>query len=394
MRSELYIILSGIFFILLTDGLFYFQLKKFLRRKRIAIPYWLVTLVFIIGFILFHFSIKNIKGPEFYYWVAWGSSMVLLFYVPKSILIITNALAWFICHLFRINKNRRLLIPAIFTSICFLILLYSVTLGKSNYKVEREEIAFQNLPAGFDKLKIIQISDLHLGSLAPTSGNIPKLVKTINQLKPDLILFTGDMINNFSTELLPWIDDLNQLQATYGQYAILGNHDYGDYIEWDTPEARLENLNQLKVNMANAGFKLLNNEHAFIASAGDTLCIAGVENWGKPPFPQYGDLKKAIAGAEHWFTVLMSHDPSHWKAEIINYNIPLTLAGHTHAMQMGFKIGNYEWSPAKYIYEEYDGLYEENGKYIYVSRGVGYLGFAGRIGLRPQIVEITLKQAE
>ena len=199
------------------------------------------------------------------------------------------------------------------------------------------------------------------------------------------------MVNNFADEISPWITPLSQLKASYGKYAVTGNHDYGDYTHWSSPEAKESNMQHFYSNMKQMGFQMLNNSRTPIIVQNDTIWLAGVENWGKPPFPRYGNLNAAIDSLPtDALVILLSHDPSHWRAEVLQHSIPLTLSGHTHAMQLGIRIGNKEWSPAKYIYPEYDGLYQENRQYLYVSRGQGYLGFPGRIGLRPVITELIL----
>jgi predicted MPP superfamily phosphohydrolase len=220
------------------------------------------------------------------------------------------------------------------------------------------------------------------------------LVKEVNELKPDLIVFTGDMVNNFSSELLPWIETLQKLKADYGKYAVTGNHDYGDYSLWNSKQEKEKNLKQFYQNMENAGFHMLNNAHIPIVIQNDTLWLVGVENWGKPPFSQYGNLSKALEGVpENSLIILLTHDPSHWRAEVLSHPIALTLSGHTHAMQMGVEIGHVKWSPAKYIYPEYDGLYQQGKQYLYVNRGQGYLGLPGRIGMQPEITQFTLKNS-
>ncbi len=276
------------------------------------------------------------------------------------------------------------------SSLLFFILLYSITYNRSNYKIEQTRICFPQLPSTFNNLRIVQLTDLHLGSYSSRYTGISKLVDKVNQLHPDLILFTGDMVNNFASEMIPWIPELSRMQAKYGKYAVTGNHDYGDYTHWPSANAKRENMNQFYRNLKAMGFQVLNNQNIPITKNNDTLYIAGVANWGKPPFPQYGDVTQALSNTENHFVILLSHDPSYWKAEILNHPVPLTLSGHTHAMQLGIKLGKLKWSPARYIYPEYDGLYQSQQKYLYVSRGVGYLGFPGRIGLRPQIEEIIL----
>ena len=199
------------------------------------------------------------------------------------------------------------------------------------------------------------------------------------------------MVNNFADEMPHWIPLFQQLQAPYGKYAVTGNHDYGDYTRWPNQQTKADNLKRFYENMELMGFHMLNNTHVPIVVQGDTLWLAGVENWGKPPFPRYGKLSVAIDNLQSdQPIILLSHDPSHWRAEVLNSPVALTLSGHTHAMQLGIKIGENKWSPAKYLYPEYDGLYREGNQFLYVSRGQGYLGFPGRIGLRPIITELIL----
>ncbi|MCC8173599.1 MAG: metallophosphoesterase, partial [Odoribacter sp.] len=291
-----------------------------------------------------------------------GIDVLFLFYAPKLVFIILNTLISLICRLFSKNRKIGLYIGGSVSILLFFLILYSITVGKINYKIETTEIKIDNLPEAFDNFQIIQLSDMHLGSLSTCSKGIGRLVKKINAMEPDLIVFTGDMVNNFAAEMLPWIEELSQLKAKYGKFAIMGNHDYGDYTQWKNPADKEQNRRDFDAYIAQMGFTMLNNAHTYIALEGDTLYIAGVENWGKPPFPQYGNLPEAIEGIEDKCMVFMTHDPSHWRAEILDYNIPLTLSGHTHAMQMGFKFGNFEWSPSKYIYPEYDGLYKEGNQ--------------------------------
>ena len=217
-----------------------------------------------------------------------------------------------------------------------------------------------------------------------------KLVDEVNRLNPDLIVFTGDMVNSFASEMDPWIETLKKLKAKYGKYATTGNHDYGTYVKWSSKADQENNLKQFFKNMERADFTMLNNTNIPLVIANDTLYLAGVENWGLPPFPCFGKLAQALEGTNGYPVILLSHDPSHWRHEVLNYPVDLMLAGHTHAMQLGINIGSFRWSPAVYIYPEYNGLYTANGQQLYVSRGVGYLGFAGRIGQRPEITLIKL----
>jgi predicted MPP superfamily phosphohydrolase len=218
------------------------------------------------------------------------------------------------------------------------------------------------------------------------------VVRRVNQLKPDLILFTGDMVHNFSEEMDPFIGILDSLEAPLGKFAILGNHDYGSYYQWESTSAEASNLERVKSQIRAAGFDLLLNEYRTVSLNGSSLQIIGIENWGKPPFPQMGDLPGAMQGSDpDLINVLMSHDPSHWDLQVRGQEeIQLTLSGHTHGMQFGIEIGNFRWSPSKWTYKHWGGLYQENGQYLYVNRGLGFTGFPGRVGIRPEISLLTL----
>lgn len=390
MRSGIPLFITGLLLILLTDTALFIQIRQYLQRKRYLVIYWLHTLLFASMLIVYHYTVPNLKGPDVYFWIGKVIGIMFLFYVPKSIFILINISGWLTGLLSKRLKYIFRIASFVLSGGIFLILLFSITLGRSNYKVATTEIAFDSLPPSFDHFKIVQLSDLHLGSYGKSYKGITKLVNEVNLLQPDIILFTGDMVNNFSQEMTPWIGELAKLKAKYGKFAVTGNHDYGDYTQWSSTEAKEENLSRFFQNMRGMGFQMLNNANVPLIVNQDTIYIAGVENWGKPPFPKYGKIALALENIHDKFVILLSHDPSHWSAEVVNYNIPLTLSGHTHAMQAGIKIGSYKWSPAKYIYPEYDGLYSRSGNYLHVSRGQGYLGYPGRIGLRPEISELIL----
>lgn len=390
MRNNGFILIFGILFILVTDGILYFQIKQFIQTKKSRLLFLAHSLLFLAALILYHFYIPRLKGPETYYWIGIGIGILILFYIPKVVFIFLNIIFWPLRRLCHSSGKRGLLSAAITSGIFFLIILYSITFNRYNYKTETTSICFPQLPSSFENFKIVQLSDLHLGSHSVHYKGIPLLVDRVNGLNPDVILFTGDMVNNFASEILPWIGELSRLKARYGKYAVTGNHDYGLYTRWKDTTDRIRNMEDFYKNMKNAGFTMLNNASVPLVRGKDTLYVAGVENWGNPPFPRYGKLSKALESTGDHFIILLSHDPSHWQAEILSHAIPLTLSGHTHAMQMGIKIGKMEWSPAQLLYPEYDGLYRRGNQYIHVSRGEGYLGFPGRIGLRPQIDEIIL----
>ena len=264
--------------------------------------------------------------------------------------------------------------------------------GKYDYRVHKVKIAFKDLPDAFHGFKITQLSDIHSGSLDDVAA-VRRGIELANAQKSDVVVFTGDLVNNVATEMDPWIEHFSQLDAPHGKFSILGNHDYGDYVQWPSEEAKAKNLQDLKEVHGKIGFRLLLNESLHLEKDGEKIALIGVENWGKRGFVKHGDLDKAIAPIEDsTFKVLLSHDPSHWEAVTVPHEkkVHLTLAGHTHGMQFGIEIPGIKWSPVKYIYPQWAGLYPKEGQYIYVNRGFGFLGFPGRVGILPEITVIEL----
>ena len=270
--------------------------------------------------------------------------------------------------------------------------LYGFT-NKYNYKIHRIKLAFDNLPTSFKGLKIIQISDIHSGSLANRAA-VGRGVDMILAEKPDLILFTGDLVNNEAGEMENYQSVFSRLAAPMGVYSTLGNHDYGDYMWWETLELKKANLDRVKQIEREMGWRLLTNEHVVLERGGEQIALIGVENWSaKARFPKYGRMDLAYAGAEKYpFKILMSHDPSHWDAEIRPHypEIDLMLSGHTHGMQYGVEIPGIKWSPVQYVYKEWAGLYETGRQKLYVNRGYGFIGYPGRFGILPEITVIEL----
>ncbi|CEN33585.1 metallophosphoesterase [Capnocytophaga cynodegmi] len=280
-------------------------------------------------------------------------------------------------------------------SVPFLSVVYGVTKGKYNYKIWKYTLYFDDLPEAFDGYRITQISDIHAGSL-DNKSKIQYGIDLINQQRSDAIMITGDIVNNLASELLPWKDILKQLKAKDGVFSVLGNHDYGDYSSWETPEAKAKNLEDLKEIQREMGFDLILNDHRYIEKNGERIAVLGVENWGHGRFSKYGDLEKAMQNvSDEDFKILLSHDPTHWEYEVLpeNKNIQLTLSGHTHGMQVGIEIeGLVKWSPSKWTYKYWAGMYEEAGKKLNVNRGFGYHAFPGRIGIWPEITVIELRK--
>ena len=265
--------------------------------------------------------------------------------------------------------------------------------NKYKYRIEKVKLSFDNLPAAFKGMRIIQISDIHSGSLDDKIA-VEKGIQKIMDQAPDLILFTGDLVNNEASEMKELASVFSKLNAPMGVFSILGNHDYGDYKQWGSAEAKKSNLDTLKNIHQEMGWRLLLNEHVVLEKGNDKFALIGVENWGaKGNFSKYGDLKKAYEGSEaHAFKLLMSHDPSHWEAEVCkSFNdIDLMLAGHTHGMQFGVEIPGFRWSPVQYMYKQWAGLYEKNKQKLYINRGFGFLGYPGRVGIMPEITLIEL----
>jgi predicted MPP superfamily phosphohydrolase len=272
--------------------------------------------------------------------------------------------------------------------------LYGIT-NRYKYQVHNVSLKFPNLPPAFKGLRIVQISDIHSGSFDNHEA-VAAGVRTVMEQKPDIIFFTGDLVNNKSEEIRPYMDIFSSLKAPLGVYSTLGNHDYGDYVEWESPAAKRENLETLKAIHGQMGWKLMMNEHIELERDGSKIAVLGIENWGgKAGFPKYGDMKKAYSGLAEKnipFKILLSHDPSHWDAQVrTEYkDIDLALAGHTHGMQFGIEIPGFKWSPVQYVYKKWAGLYQEDNQYLYVNRGYGFLGYPGRLGILPEITVIDL----
>lgn len=278
------------------------------------------------------------------------------------------------------------------SSSLFLSLLYGFG-NKYKYQLLHKKVAIKNLPAAFKGFKIIHISDIHSGSLKEKEA-VQKGIDLIQKQRADLILFTGDLVNDKATEMQDWTPIFGQLSAPNGVFSTLGNHDYGDYVQWSSKEAKEANLNALKSVHASMGWKLLMNENVTIEKGGAKIKLVGIENWGaKARFPKYGQLKKALDGVDPTdVIVLMSHDPSHWEAQVIPEfpQVDLMLSGHTHGMQFGLENPYFKWSPVQWVYKQWAGLYQQGDQKLYVNRGFGFLGYPGRVGIMPEVTLLEL----
>jgi predicted MPP superfamily phosphohydrolase len=399
-----------LFLILFVVEVYAYQaLRTLVKAKSILVSYQLISALFLV-FIVYSFTqFDRSVGQTSQTMRAMG--LLLLIYIPKIIL----TLVLFGEDIFRVGfgsvnhfakfndsvdflVSRRKFVSQIglgIAAVPFLSLIYGVTTGKYNYKVIKQRIFFPDLPDAFDGLTITHISDVHSGSF-DNPDKINYAIDLINEQNSDLILFTGDIVNTDAKEMHPWIDTFKRIKEhKYGKFSVLGNHDYGEYVTWPSEAAKEKNFQDIKDLHRQIDFKLMLNEHAFIENGTHKIALVGVENWGVK-FKKVGDLQKASNGlSKEDFKIVMSHDPSHWDAEINNHdkNFHLTLSGHTHGMQFGIEIpGIIKWSPIQYVYKQWAGLYENLGRYVYVNRGFGFHAYSGRVGIMPEITVIELKK--
>ncbi|MGJ1283813.1 metallophosphoesterase [Sphingobacterium spiritivorum] len=391
MAKRLFLILL---LFLVADVYFYQAVSTLTQNTWIRAIYWSVDVLLFAGIIAIVFLRK--AGNNLQRFIPMLITAMLVIFIPK-LFSFPILLAEDIVRLLRGFPARSLYVSEATLAlavIMILIILFGLTRGKHFYRVRKETLYFPDLPEVFDGFTITQLSDIHSGSLNDIKG-VQKGIDLANAQNSDLLLFTGDLVNNMATEMDPWIPYFTKLKAPYGKYSVLGNHDYGDYIRWDNKEAKEANLNRLKEVHAETGFRLLLNEAVIINKQGQSIALVGVENWGKGGFHQYGDLKEATSHIpDDAFKILMSHDPSHWDEVTVDHNqhVHLTLAGHTHGMQFGIELFSFKWSPIQYFYKQWAGLYQRDGKYLYVNRGFGYHGLKGRVGVWPEITVLTLKR--
>ena len=420
-----FIILS-VFGVGVIDVLFYFGIRPLLgklynkRKRTINTLYWgfsLFTLI-MLGFAIYHYAFE-IPPPKFGRIYLMGFIfIVLLSKAVALVFFLLDHIKNLVYYLLGKNKKmaessadtHRMELYKIGTRISrgtflrktgviagmlpFISLNYGMLLGAFNFKIRKTSVHLPHIPDAFNGLKILQISDIHSGSFI--SGDpLKKAVELIMEQEADLILFTGDLVNEIAEEAEQFIEVFKEIKAPMGVYSILGNHDYGHYFyDEDDMESKLHNRRKMiEINQA-MGWELLMNEHRILERDGESLALIGSENWGKSPrFPKYGDLDQATANMlSSPLKILMTHDPSHWEAQVLEHetHFDLTLSGHTHGFQMGIEMPGFRWSPAQYLYKQWGGLYEKQGKYIYVNRGLGFIGYPGRVGIRPEITVIEL----
>ena len=393
-------------FVLFIDFYAFQSVKTITKNKIVYVVYWLISAAVIFNVIYSIKSIGESRGLSQQVMLSFG--LLILTLAPKIIALIVL----FGEDIFRVFKSgfnyfsstttsnyfpdRRAFVSKMalgLAAIPFSSVLYGMMRGKYNYKVIKHTLYFEDLPNAFDGYKLTHLSDIHSGSF-DDKEKIAYGIDLINEQASDVILFTGDIVNNTADEMIPWIPLFNKLKAADGKYAVLGNHDYGEYVRWKTPEEKERNFQDIKDIHPKIGFNLLLNESVYIEKGNEKIALVGVENWGTR-FKKAGDLNVASSNInKDDFKILMSHDPSHWEQEVKTHatNFHLTLSGHTHGMQFGIEIPGIKWSPVQYIYKHWAGVYKELGKYINVNRGFGFLAFPGRIGIWPEITVITLKK--
>ena len=396
-----FIILLAVFFII--EIYVYQAIRNITTNNYIRIGYWVFTLL-AYGIILYWILTFN-KASRDHQQIQLMVSAMMIFVLPKLLSVIFLLIGDFTRFVefgfkyFTAKENyfpeRRKFISTtalaaagIFSALA----IDGIIFGKYRHTVRKVKLRFKNLPESFKGYKIVQISDVHSGSFF-NPQKLQKAIDLINEQDADVVLFTGDMVNNYADEFKPFIPLFKSIKAKDGKFSILGNHDYGDYGAWNSREEKAQNIPTLKNYQAEAGFKMLRNENIALEKNGEKIYLLGVENWGIKPFPQYGDLDKALKGVpEDAIKVLMSHDPTHFDEVVKKHktHVHLTLSGHTHGMQFGLDLKNIKWSPVKFKYKKWADLYESEGKYLYVNRGFGVIAYPGRVGINPEITVIEL----
>ncbi|MCW5518894.1 metallophosphoesterase [Aureitalea sp. L0-47] len=400
-RYSLFTIVLLCLAILLVDLLSYYWLSRITElhlsptlQTLVDVLFWFFTFGLISAILVLKLRLDSISAERRNRLVTSLYGLTVSSFAPKVIFVLVISILYTLHFVFSEGVSVFVvpILGLISGVIPFMVILYAIFVSVYRFRTVKQQIKFENLPQAFKGLRIVHISDLHLGSFNRRYHILDRAIEKINQLKPDYILFTGDLVNNYAWELDGWQEAFSKLDAKKGKYAVLGNHDYGDYSEWVTPEEKAENFSLIQKFYEDTGFILLRNESCLQTEEQNSLAIVGVENWGKPPFRQYGDLSKALSGANGAdFKILMSHDPTHWSEEVVyNTDIDLTLSGHTHGLQAGFRYRNRHWSPAKFKYKHWAGLYSNESQYLYVNRGLGWMGFPGRIGMRPEITLLEL----
>jgi uncharacterized protein len=381
-------------------------------RRIIYVTYWIFTVVSITGFLMFNFGNPD-KWSKL--WRTFIFSFVIVNYFSKLFFVIflliddlVRLVRWVIQETGLLFEKKPLsggkpiprsefLLKAgmVIAAVPFFSMAYGIIFGAHDYRIRKVKLSFKNLPPSFDGMTIAQISDIHSGSFYNRSA-VERGVEMLLKEKPDMVFFTGDLVNNLATEIDDYKDIFSRVKAPYGVYSTLGNHDYGEYVPWPSLEDKVANVQNVIKAHKDMGWDILMNEHRILERNGEKIAILGVENWGGGRWPKYGKLDQAYKGTENIpVKLLLSHDPSHWDLQVRKdyKDINAMFAGHTHGFQFGIEIPGIKWSPSQYVYKQWAGLYKEDDQYLYVNRGFGFIGFPGRVGMPPEITIFELRRA-
>lgn len=396
MRSFQFITLAFfLIFFLLTTGGSYFNLKKVTGGSRIFSTLFLILAgIVLTAFVILYiypFQPRTATNYPVYFFYNTLLFAVFVFNLPMTFSYLLQ------------TRFRKFIKQPVISYAGFIIalslstgILFGTFAGSRQLKVSTVDLVFPNLPESFDQYKIAQLSDIHLGGMLNPEKFLSRTIQKLDDADPNVILFTGDMVNNFARELDGYDKALREIAGIAPAYSILGNHDYGDYTNWESLEQKQGNFEAIQNKQSEAGFKLLNNAFTVLKSGQDSIFLAGVENWGHPPFPQYADLDKAIGKIpEEAFTILMTHDPAHWESKIKGKeNIELTLSGHTHGMQWGIRFAGIPFSLAWLTRQNWGGIYQSGNSVLYVNTGLGTVGMPWRLDMPGEVTVITLKRGE
>jgi predicted MPP superfamily phosphohydrolase len=402
-------LLPIILFILAVDLIAFQAALTVFSASSLLYAIWFGSSALVLGSLIlyFNFQLRERTGMprqalmNVFFMLLFPKIIITLLLLVEDVIrvlkLISNGILSFADQSFRFGIERSLYWDSavmIFAGLLSLAFIYGAVFNVYRYKIRKVKVKLMKLPASFHGLRVVQISDIHSGSLSDREA-VAKAVEKINDLSPDLIFFTGDLVNNIAEEARGFVGIFSKLQAKHGVYSILGNHDYGDYMAWPDEEMKRQNLDALKSMHAEMGWRLLLNEHVHIEREGEKIIVAGVENWSaRGRFKSYGRLEQALHGIQDAMTVLLlSHDPSHWEAEVLEHpaKVDITFSGHTHGMQFGLDLPWFKWSPVKYMYKQWAGLYQQSEQYLYVNRGFGVIGYPGRVGILPEITLFTLQ---
>lgn len=409
--SRIYFVVFLISLYLALDCYVFFAVRSTIQelspiwRRAILFGYWFVSIIFLVG-VLWYRQIDPKQFKDLRLYITTGFFVLFVGKLFAAVFLVVEdfrrGVMWLI-NLFPFVEEEYSVSRSDFMKKSAMIagavpvatMTFGIISGAHDYRIKKRTIISPNLPKAFDGIRVAQVSDIHTGSFFNKTA-VMGGVDMLNEQKPDLAFFTGDLVNNRSEEAKDYLDVFKKISAPLGVYSVMGNHDYGDYSDWESAEAKQRDIENIHAMHKYMGYDLLLNENKVIKVDGDELAILGCENWGKGRFSKYGDMSKTVVGVEdHPYKILLSHDPSHWDAQIRpEYSdIDLTLSGHTHGMQFGIEIGDFRWSPAQFQYKQWADLYKEGEQYLYVNRGYGFIGYPGRIGILPEITMLELKSS-